>query len=82
MNLSRLVVLDYPQVHRLDEFDGSPGFIFNPGHTIIPETPLDNVKTLVDFVHEYSRRQDSLIVGKMSSSGLRTAYPPRFNTWV
>lgn len=40
----------------LDEVDGRPGHIFNLGHGIIPETPVDNVKALVDFVHEYSAR--------------------------
>ncbi len=38
----------------LDEVSGRSGHIFNLGHGIIPETPVDNVKTLVDFVHEYS----------------------------
>jgi len=41
----------------LDEVDGRPGHIFNLGHGIIPETPVDNVKYLVDFVHEYSERR-------------------------
>lgn len=36
----------------LDEAGGRPGHIFNLGHGIIPETPVDNVKFLVDFVHE------------------------------
>lgn len=40
----------------LDEVDGRPGHIFNLGHGIIPETPVENVKALVDFVHEYSSR--------------------------
>jgi uroporphyrinogen decarboxylase len=40
----------------LDEVDGRPGHIFNLGHGIIPETPVENVKALVDFVHEYSAR--------------------------
>jgi uroporphyrinogen decarboxylase len=35
---------------------GRPGHIFNLGHGIIPETPVDNVKFLVDFVHEKSSR--------------------------
>ncbi len=40
----------------LDEAAGQPGHIFNLGHGIIPETPVDNVKFLVDYVHEHSRR--------------------------
>ncbi|MEZ4866452.1 MAG: uroporphyrinogen decarboxylase [Caldilineaceae bacterium] len=31
---------------------GRPGHIFNLGHGILPETPIDNVKRLVDYVHE------------------------------
>ncbi|MCR9278059.1 MAG: uroporphyrinogen decarboxylase [Pseudomonadaceae bacterium] len=37
----------------LDEVAGRPGHIFNLGHGIIPETPVDNVKALVDFVQSY-----------------------------
>ncbi len=43
----------------LDEVAGRPGHIFNLGHGIIPETPVDNVKFLVDFVHERSAQQRS-----------------------
>lgn len=32
-----------------------PGHIFNLGHGILPETPIENVRRLVDFVHEYTR---------------------------
>ena len=32
---------------------GRPGYIFNLGHGILPHTPIDNVRRLVDFVHEY-----------------------------
>jgi uroporphyrinogen decarboxylase len=35
---------------------GRPGHIFNLGHGILPETPVDNVLTLIDAVHEYSAR--------------------------
>jgi uroporphyrinogen decarboxylase len=30
------------------------GHIFNLGHGILPKTPVDNVKALVDFVHDNS----------------------------
>ena len=36
----------------LDSVEGRPGHIFNLGHGIIPETPVDNVKYLVDWVHQ------------------------------
>ena len=36
----------------LDTVGGRPGHIFNLGHGIIPETPVDNVKYLVDWVHQ------------------------------
>ena len=39
----------------LSEVGDRPGHIFNLGHGIIPETPVDNVKFLVDFVQEHSR---------------------------
>jgi uroporphyrinogen decarboxylase len=32
---------------------GRPGHIFNLGHGILPHTPIDNVRTLVDTVHEW-----------------------------
>ena len=40
----------------LDEVGNRPGHIFNLGHGIIPETPVDNVKHLVEFVQTRSAR--------------------------
>ena len=40
----------------LDRADGRPGHIFNLGHGIMPETPVDNVRDLAKFVHEHSAR--------------------------
>ena len=38
--------------------EGREGHIFNLGHGIVPQTPVDNVKFLVDFVHEFSERSN------------------------
>jgi uroporphyrinogen decarboxylase len=40
----------------LRQAGGRPGHIFNLGHGILPETPVDNVKALVQFVREASAR--------------------------
>lgn len=40
----------------LDQAALRPGHIFNLGHGILPSTPPDNVRRLVDFVHETTRR--------------------------
>jgi uroporphyrinogen decarboxylase len=40
----------------LDAAAGRPGHIFNLGHGILPETPVDHVKAVVDHVHEASAR--------------------------
>lgn len=34
---------------------GRPGHIFNLGHGIVPETPVDQVRRLVDYVHEQTQ---------------------------
>jgi uroporphyrinogen decarboxylase len=40
----------------LDQAAGRPGHIFNLGHGILPETPVDHVIALVDAVHEMSQK--------------------------
>ena len=42
----------------LDRAGGRPGHIFNLGHGILPETPVDNVKYVVELVHEYECRTE------------------------
>ena len=37
----------------LERANGKPGHIFNLGHGILQHTPVDNVKAVVDMVHEY-----------------------------
>jgi uroporphyrinogen decarboxylase len=37
----------------LRDVGGRPGHIFNLGHGIIPETPVDTVKAVIDAVHAY-----------------------------
>jgi uroporphyrinogen decarboxylase len=40
----------------LDAAGGRPGHVFNLGHGILPETPVDHVKAVVDHVHAASAR--------------------------
>jgi uroporphyrinogen decarboxylase len=61
-NLEPAVLLaDRVQIERraqiiLDQAAGRPGHIFNLGHGILKETPVDNVRALVDWVHQASAR--------------------------
>jgi uroporphyrinogen decarboxylase len=38
----------------LQQAAGRPGHIFNLGHGILPETPVENVKSLCEFIREHS----------------------------
>ncbi len=40
----------------IDKVGNRPGHIFNLGHGVLPNTPVDNVLRLVDEVHEYSNK--------------------------
>ena len=40
----------------LDRAQGRPGHIFNLGHGIMPDTPVENVRDLAKFVHEHSAK--------------------------
>jgi uroporphyrinogen decarboxylase len=43
----------------LDGARNRPGHIFNLGHGLLPETPVDHVAALVDIVHEYSSKKSN-----------------------
>lgn len=61
-NLDPAVLCSHPgeiraQVERiLREAQGRPGHIFNLGHGILPTTPVDHARVLIETVHEVSRR--------------------------
>jgi uroporphyrinogen decarboxylase len=46
----------------LRQANGRPGHIFNLGHGILPETPVANVKALVDEVHAFSAARSTVKV--------------------
>lgn len=45
----------------LDRAAGRNGHIFSLGHGILPDTPVENVKTLAEYVHEHSARTAPLV---------------------
>lgn len=60
-NLDPMVLLG-PQAEALHAAEsilaqaaGRPGHIFNLGHGVHPQTPVDNLKALVRFVHEFDQ---------------------------
>ena len=61
-NLDPAVVLADPAVLEscaadvLGRAAGRPGHIFNLGHGVLPDTPQDHLRRLVDFVHAYEVR--------------------------
>ena len=61
-NLDPAVLLSTPaEIRRqakaiLDQAAGRPGHIFNLGHGVLPQTPVENAIALVEAVHELSHR--------------------------
>jgi len=60
-NLDPLILFaDRDEIRRrareiLDQAAGRPGHIFNLGHGVLPQTPVDSVLTLIDAVKTYRR---------------------------
>ncbi len=61
-NLDPVLMLASPEVVKqqarliLDQVHNRNGHIFNLGHGVLPNTPVENVTELVNFVHSYSTR--------------------------
>jgi uroporphyrinogen decarboxylase len=61
-NFDSIALFTNPDVVRqrakdiLDQAANRPGHVFNLGHGILPETPVENVVALVEAVHELSQR--------------------------
>ncbi|HEX8457822.1 MAG TPA: uroporphyrinogen decarboxylase [Pyrinomonadaceae bacterium] len=61
-NFDQILLFTSPKIIRehvgriLQRAEGRPGHIFNLGHGILPETPVENVLALVEAVHELSLR--------------------------
>ena len=61
-NLDPVVLLGCPEVIQketrriLGSVKGRPGHIFNLGHGILPNTPVDHVACLIETVHRYSAK--------------------------
>jgi uroporphyrinogen decarboxylase len=61
-NLEPMVLLTEPDLIRrradrvLERAANRPGHIFNLGHGVLPQTPVDHLRMLIDYVHEASAR--------------------------
>jgi uroporphyrinogen decarboxylase len=53
----------------LRQAGGRPGHIFNLGHGILPETPVDNVRALVGYVRELSAKYTTGVSPKSVAVG-------------
>ena len=52
-------VIDAATRDVLAEADGRPGHIFNLGHGVLPATPVDHLRRVVDAVHDATARRTS-----------------------
>jgi len=63
-NLDPAVLLaPWPEVERkagdvLARAAGRPGHVFNLGHGVLPETPVEQLRRLVDLVHDETARDE------------------------
>ncbi|HIQ23380.1 MAG TPA: uroporphyrinogen decarboxylase, partial [Planctomycetes bacterium] len=64
-NLDPMVLLDGPELIRqrtgevIEQAAGRPGHIFNLGHGVLPQTPVENVRLLVETVKELGARRSA-----------------------
>lgn len=61
-----LLLADWPPMQAevdniLRQANGRAGHIFNLGHGVLPGTPVETVRRLVDYVHEKTARSASLV---------------------
>jgi uroporphyrinogen decarboxylase len=69
-----LLFADQKTLHRqtdliMKQAQGRPGHIFNLGHGILPETPVDNVRELVQFVRELSAKYSQPAIAHKGAEG-------------
>jgi uroporphyrinogen decarboxylase len=63
-NLDPTVLLGSPAVIArevdavLDAANGRPGHIFNLGHGLLPQTPIDGIEIAIERVHAYASREE------------------------
>lgn len=60
-NLDPVALLSSPETVQtlakkiLDDYGAHPGHVFNLGHGILQQTPIENVSALIEVVHDYSK---------------------------